>query len=210
MAFTDRVVEHPGRIQLTAVSSSTYSFEGDGSTTAYDIGVSSPTITNIKINGTNTSAYTLSGSTVTFNSAPADGASVVITYTASGLYDLKRAEGLVTAVGTSLTSEELTDNINELISGATAGITIENDGDVYYQNLQRGYALVQAAANTVTSLAVTFPTTFTSVPRVCVTPHTSRPDLIQASVGNITTTGFTLYLYRTNASATGVSWIATI
>lgn len=210
MAFTDRVVEHPGRVQLVAVSSSTYSFEGDGTTKIYDIGVSSPTITNIKINGTNTSAYSLSGSTVTFTNAPADGASVVITYTASGLYDLKRAEGFVTDVGTALTAEELTDNVNGLIDAATAGITIENDGDVYYQNLQRGYALVQAGADTVTSLAVTFPTAFTSVPRVVVTPHTSRPDLVQASVSNITTTGFTLYLYRTNASSTGVSWIATI
>lgn len=210
MAFVDRVVEHPNRIQLVPVASSTYTTAGDGSTTDFDLGVSSPTVTAVTLDGVATSSYTLTGSVVSFSTAPADGVTVEITYTASGLYDLRRAEGFVTEVGTPLKAEEMTTNIRELISAATEGLTIENDGDVYYQNLQRGYAQVQGAANAVTTLAVTFPTAFTSVPRVCVTPHTSRPDLVQASVGNLTRTGFTLYVYRTTAAATGVSWIATI
>lgn len=210
MAFTDRIVEHPNRIQLVPVSASTYSTTGDGTTTVFDIGVSSPTITGVTIDGTATSAYTLSGSEVTFASAPADGAEIIISFTASGMYDIQRAEGFVTEIGTPLKAEELTTNIRELISAATEGLEIQNDGDVYFQNLQRGYAQVQGAANAVTSMAVTFPTTFTSVPRVAVTPHTSRPDQVFASVGNITRTGFTLYVFRPTASATGVSWIATI
>lgn len=210
MAFVDRIVEHPNRIQLVPVASSTYTTAGDGSTTDFDLGVSSPTVTAVTLDGATTSAYTLSGSTVSFSTAPDDGAEIVITFTASGLYDLQRAEGYVTEVGTPLKAEELTTNVRELIDAATEGIEIQNDGDVYYQNLQRGYALVQGKANAVASMQVTFPTAFTSVPRVCCTPHTSRPDLVHTSISGITRTGFTLYLYRTNASATGVSWIATI
>lgn len=210
MAFIDRVVEHPNRVQLIPVASSTYTAEGDGATTEFDIGVSTPTVTGVTIDSVATTAYTVTNSTVTFTTAPADGSVIEITFTADGMYDLQRAEGFVTEVGTPLKAEELTTNVRELISAATEGIEIQNDGDVYYQNLQRGYALVQGRANAVASLQVTFPTPFTSVPRVCVTPHTSRPDLVHTSISGITRTGFTLYLYRTNASATGVSWIATI
>jgi len=76
--------------------------------------------------------------------------------------------------------------------------------------MQAGKVTITPVANTNTSLAVTFPTPFASAPKVVVTPITSQPftEVKGFSVSSVTTTGFTLWVQRSNATPTEVSWMA--
>lgn len=76
------------------------------------------------------------------------------------------------------------------------GLTVISNGSTY--------------PGTVTQ-TVSFPYTFASAPNVVATPVTGVPGQVQAGVSSITTTGFTLALYRDSASgtgSTGVQWMA--
>lgn len=55
-------------------------FAGDGTTAAFTLSHSPATIFTVTINGTATTAYTVSGTTLTFDTAPADGAVIYISY----------------------------------------------------------------------------------------------------------------------------------
>lgn len=128
-------------------------------------------------------------------------------------YDMTRAEGEVTEEGTPLNAENLNSVISEMISDAIAEISnaldIDENGNVKFRNLQSGIAKVKvSAANITSSVNVTFPQAFTKVPKVAVTPVSSVPGKVSVGVGNRTTTGFTIFLYRTNAVDTNVTWIA--
>lgn len=68
-----------------------------------------------------------------------------------------------------------------------------------------------AAVDTRYSMAVTFPTAFPSAPQVVVTPVVTGPETAFVSVANVTTTGFTLWYYRSvTASDIPVGWIAMV
>ena len=56
--------------------------------------------------------------------------------------------------------------------------------------------------------AVTFPTAFSSAPRVVLTPVSSVPGNCAVGVSAVTATGFRIYLWRSNAASTDVHWIA--
>lgn len=75
---------------------------------------------------------------------------------------------------------------------------------------QQGAVTITPKANTPTSKTVTFPYAFTSTVRVVVTPYSSVPGTIVlgCSCGNITTTGFTATVTRTNTTDTVLCWIA--
>ena len=66
------------------------------------------------------------------------------------------------------------------------------------------------AANTPTSAEVKFPTAFPGVPKVFVTANTSVPGTAVTGVAanNVSATGCTIWLTRTNVTATGVWWVA--
>ncbi len=71
--------------------------------------------------------------------------------------------------------------------------------------------ITPTTANTPISITVTFPEgLFTATPSITVTPHTSAPGSVVLGVGvaNSSKTGFDIYLTRTNAVATTVSWQA--
>ena len=57
-------------------------FTGDGTTTVFTLSYSSSFVINVKIGGTTqaTSTYTISGTTLTFNTAPANGAAIEANY----------------------------------------------------------------------------------------------------------------------------------
>lgn len=55
-------------------------FAGDGTTAAFTLSHTPATIFTITINGTPTTAYTVSGTTLTFDTAPADGAVIYVSY----------------------------------------------------------------------------------------------------------------------------------
>lgn len=154
MAFTDRVVEYPGRVTLTPTG--------------------------------NTNEY-----------------------------DMTRAEGTVTEEGTPLNATNLNTIIQEMIDDAIAPLSnaldVDTNGNVHFRNLQSGSVLMKVpAAKTTVSATVTFPRAFTKIPKIVVTPITAGPSLCSVSVSNISTTGFTVYFYRTTKVDTTVYWHAYI
>lgn len=55
-------------------------FTGSGTTAAYTLAHTAATVFTVTINGAPTTAYTLSGTTLTFDSAPANGAVIYVSY----------------------------------------------------------------------------------------------------------------------------------
>ena len=68
--------------------------------------------------------------------------------------------------------------------------------------------MITPTANKVTQRAVTFDSPFRGIPYVTVNPVSSAPQIIDVCAGNITETGFTIYLYRTGATETRIDWCA--
>lgn len=73
-----------------------------------------------------------------------------------------------------------------------------------------GTASVSAVANTTVSQVVNFGQTFAAAPSIQLTAATTTPDQVRVGFGSVTTTGFTLYVFRTTTAATGVRWTATL
>lgn len=77
---------------------------------------------------------------------------------------------------------------------------------------QTGSANVTPVANVDTSLAVTFPTAFSSAPKVILTPNVTTPftQLVGISVASVTSTGFVIWVRRTNSTGFPVRWVAVL
>lgn len=75
---------------------------------------------------------------------------------------------------------------------------------------QSGMVRLAPAANTPTSLWVPFPTPFPSAPHVLATPVTDfvGSQVKGVSVTDVSTSGFRLWLYRTNTTGTSINWQA--
>ena len=75
--------------------------------------------------------------------------------------------------------------------------------------IQVGMLTITPTANTISSLAVTFPTAFASTPTVVVTEGAGSDgaEVQEVSMSGISTTGFTFYIYRTTATLTYFSWV---
>lgn len=87
---------------------------------------------------------------------------------------------------------------------------VDKDGKVAASNLASGHVTITpSAANTPTSINVTG-LNLVGTPRVVATAGTSLPGTQVTGVGvtNVTTTGFTIWVTRTNTTSTGVDWIA--
>lgn len=94
-------------------------------------------------------------------------------------------------------------NTNQLTNGA-GFITSAS-----LPHIERGVITVTPKSKgRVTTKAVTFSSAFSSVPNVVVTPRTTVPDVINCGVSDITTTGFNLYMTRTNTTTTYFQYIA--
>ena len=77
------------------------------------------------------------------------------------------------------------------------------------QHFASGSTSITPTANTITSQAVTFGKTFASAPKVVATPVASSDEVKLVSVSGISTTGCTIWLLRTHATATEINWVAT-
>ena len=75
---------------------------------------------------------------------------------------------------------------------------------------QYGKVAVSCTANTVSTANVTFDREYKTMPIVTVTAGSSSPGTIvqEVTVSNITYTGFTVCVYRTNTSTTTIQWMA--
>lgn len=125
--------------------------------------------------------------------------------TAIGKYNAERDDALF-VVGNGA---EDTDRSNAMV--------VTEKGDVQASSFNghtctMGTTTCTAKANTPTATHVTFPKAFTSAPIVLLNPLTAVPGTIfkGCSATNITTTGFDLYVTRTDNGNTSVKWIAII
>jgi hypothetical protein len=86
--------------------------------------------------------------------------------------------------------------------------TVDKDGKVAASNLASGHVTITPVANTPTSINVTG-LSLVGTPRVVATAGTSLPGTQVTGVGvtNVTTSGFTIWVTRTNTTSTGVDWI---
>lgn len=90
--------------------------------------------------------------------------------------------------------------LNKIAQGGSVSImpaTSTSGGTFYGASYFRG------------STAVTFPTAFDAAPAVTVTTDSNAPgQVVEVAVTGVTATGCTIWLARTNSSATTVYWTA--
>lgn len=96
--------------------------------------------------------------------------------------------------------------------GFTAFETSGYSGRVRFANglmMQWGrLSITPDAANETKSVDIKYPIEFIHAPVVHAHPHTSAPTLVNASAGVGGVSGCTIFLTRTNTTATWVSWVA--
>lgn len=93
-------------------------------------------------------------------------------------------------------------------------VTIKNhdyriSGSLKVGNIKNGLATITPVANTPTSTTVTgLSLAGTGTIVGLVQPTTSVPgsEVIEGSVSSITSSGMTLWIYRTNTTPTGMAW----
>lgn len=95
--------------------------------------------------------------------------------------------------------------------GFTAFSISNNAGRIRFSNgylVQWGrVSITPTAANEVTEKAITFPLAYASTPSAQVTPVSTVPNRLTCSCG-VTTDGITVYMTRTNTTATTFAWTA--
>jgi hypothetical protein len=93
-------------------------------------------------------------------------------------------------------------------------LDIENlaqDVDAFVRHIESGQVVITpSAANTPTSVAVTFATPYAAAPAVMVSAYSAvaGTQILGVGVTNITTTGCTIWLTRTNTTPGTVGWLA--
>lgn len=95
--------------------------------------------------------------------------------------------------------------------GFTAYSTTGFAGQVRFANglmMQWGRVAIAVTANVTSTVAITYPVTFYHAPIVHVMAHTGAPELVNVSCDVGTTSGTNIYLRRSSAVSTWVSWIA--
>lgn len=123
--------------------------------------------------------------------------------------DFESAQGTISQEGTSLNATEMNDAVNDLIASAFNGVNITSGGSIKARNIQGGVVSVTpTSANAVNSQSFTFDQPFENTPIVVLTPRTTVPNTITCGVSNVSTTGFTLYMTRTNTTTTNFFYLA--
>jgi hypothetical protein len=95
--------------------------------------------------------------------------------------------------------------------GFTAYSTTGFAGQVRFSNglmMQWGRVAIAVAANVTSTVSITYPIAFYHAPIVHVIAHTGAPELVNVSCDVGTTTGTNIYLRRSSAVSTWVSWFA--
>jgi hypothetical protein len=158
---------------------------------------------NLQVDGTTTSTGLLTASA---------GATVTGTLTAT----TGSITGNLTVTGTTTSTGLLTASAGAAVTG-----NLSATGRMTAGNIKSGYVGVTVTANVVSSASVTSVGLVTSNATagladvsVVASQNSTRPDLLRAvTVGNNTfsganMTGFTVYIFRTNSTDTGVWWTA--
>ena len=127
--------------------------------------------------------------------------------------DFLSAQGTVTEEGTSMTADDMNDAVQDLIDSAFNGASVNSNGTFTANNIKVGVvSITPTTANTVAQKdfpSIWSDAPFENPPKIIVCPQTSVPNQVQSwGIKNVTNTGFTLYLLRTNTTQTQFHYIA--
>ena len=111
------------------------------------------------------------------------------------------------------------DEIQKIKSNVTAQITESTEkvltkvSDNYWGkgSIKSGSEAVTCTANTIVNKSITFATPFPtgSVPKVLISEMSGQPDKLKGiSFSNVSETGFTVYIIRTDSAVTQFDWLA--
>ena len=158
--------------QILAKSGMAETFTGNGTNKVFTVSSEVESVTSVKINGTATSAYTRSGQTFTFNSAPANNATIAIEY-----------EAFATVVANGEGSLGATQIDAERISACA-----DNNNMTFIVMVSTGSGFVTSEEHTVTiidkpTLNVTATSTLTAQPLSFTAVASVQSDLIVIVTG---------------------------
>jgi len=139
--------------------------------------------------------------------------------TSIGCWDTARSHGIWRYLSST---QNLVFDANVKVTRANGGDEFITSGNVTHGNrtgwvrfsngllLQWGNVTITPVANTPTSKAVSFYTSYTDAPCVFTTAYTTVPgtSVLGDGAANITTTGFDAYVTRTGTTNTGINWFA--
>lgn len=139
--------------------------------------------------------------------------SKIFTLPASGrpLNIARYNNGLAVGKMSSVTVDDATSSKFECAWPATFDDTITMQGYTMPVVQYGSVSITPSAANTPTSKEVTFAKAFAAMPTVVATAASSVVGTVVLGVGvsNVTKTGFTIWITRTNTTSTGINWVAT-
>lgn len=116
---------------------------------------------------------------------------------------LTAAEGDITAL------EATSSTLDTRLTAAEGDVTSLDAAVAALPQVQAGRVVITPTANTPTSAEVTFPVAFRAVPEMTASALSSVPGTVtEITVDAITTTGARIWMHRTSAITTSVSWIA--
>lgn len=133
-----------------------------------------------------------------------------------GLYDMNNARAILRYLTDTnrlnLETEKLTHN-QYAVEALMTKVFTSTIGRIHYENgllIQWGSTSITPVANTPTSVEITFPISYTSTPCIMTSGLTSVPGTMVLGEGhnNDSSTGTTLWVTRTNTTATVVRWLA--
>lgn len=123
-------------------------------------------------------------------------------------YDLRKDSFLYNFF-TNMSVAEIMSYAPSIVAGGQQGNLLLNGGNSQPILIQWGrVSVTPTAANTVFKQAVNFSKQFTGLPTVFTEKSTGGPATVFANAGDITSTGFNMYLQRTSVTATSIMWVA--
>jgi hypothetical protein len=123
-------------------------------------------------------------------------------------YDLRKDTFLYNYF-TNMSVAEIMSYAPSIVAGGQRGNLLLNGGNSNPILIQWGrVSITPATANAVTKSAIKFDWSYQGIPAVFTEMSTSAPATIDISAGDITATGFNIYLQRTNTTATSIMWWA--
>lgn len=123
-------------------------------------------------------------------------------------YDLRKDTFLYNWF-TNMSVAEIIAYAPSIVAGGQQGRLLLNGGNSNPILIQWGrVTITPTTANTVTKQAINFDFPYQGIPIVKTEPSTSAPSSVDENAGDITASGFNLYLQRATATATSIMWFA--
>lgn len=123
-------------------------------------------------------------------------------------YDLMK-DGFLYNWITNMSVAEMQSYAPSIVAGGQQGNLLLNGGNSDPILIQWGrVSITPTAANTVTKLPINFIWGYQGIPAVFTEMSSGAPATIDIAAGDITSTGFNIYLQRTNTVATSIMWWA--